>query len=238
MVVSSYGTLKFWLDATQETYADGAGVSSWTDRQGPGGNNFTGDGAALPLMHRTAMNGLPGIYFDGTNNRRFYRIEPGIFPAAYTVLMVAKFGAAIPSGATNRFIWDSDNDNNISRHYCAWMADGSIRIGTDGGGGFFDLPAGRIVPGTPTVLSATYNGASSELRLGLVNVVTGTLTTTTAAGAVSFFGSVRTSTPSVGLMHMSEIVGYTAPLSTANLVKVTQELMAKYRIPLPGVVIG
>ncbi len=236
MAFSDYGTLNFWLDANQETHAEGAGVALWTDRSGAG-NNFTGDGGGLPLMQRTAFNGRPAIYIDGTLNRRFYRTTGGVFPSAYTVLVAIQFAAATPSGGVARFLWDSDWDNQVSRHYCQWLAAGGILIGVDGSGGSITLAAGPIVPGKASVLSATYNGASSEVRLDLVNVATGTLTTSTTSGPASFFAASQASV-GAGVFHLAEVVAYTAPLSTANLVGATKELMAKNRIPIPGLVLG
>jgi hypothetical protein len=236
MAFSSYGTLQFWLDASQEVHAEGAGVSAWTDRGGAG-RSFTGDGGGLPIMRRTAFRGRPAIYFDGTLNRRFYRTTGGVFPAAYTVLLAIQFASTTPSGGTNKFLWDSDWDNQVSRHFCQWISTGSIMLGIDGGGGNFSIPAGRIVAGKPSVLSATYNGSSSELRLDLVNVATGTLTTTTASGPASYFASSQASV-GAGVFHLAEVVAYTAPLSTVNLVAATKELMAKHQISVPGVVVG
>jgi hypothetical protein len=106
----------------------------------------------------------------------------------------------------------------------------------DGGGGTTTLAAPVVVPNVPAVISVTY-GASGELRHNLTSVSTGSMlgsnsgTSTVIAGRLS-------GDSTAGPVAIAEVACYTATLSTANLVGATQELMAKYRIPRPGVVVG
>jgi hypothetical protein len=238
MALSSYGTLQFWLDAGQEGgFANGANMTGFGDRSG-NGRDFLGDGTGYPTMRRTEMNGQPAAYMAADVNRRFQRAHPALVPGACTLLFVIKFMAAIPAGATNRFIMDTDSDNGLNRHYGQWMSTGALLFGTDGGGGSVSLPAGSVVPNKPSVLSVTYNGSSSEVRLDLSTVATGTINSSTASGSSTVIAGRFAGDLTLGPVALSEVVCYTAPLSTVNLVGATKELMAEYRIPVPGVVIG
>lgn len=63
-----------WLDASQESYADGAVVGTWVDRSGAG-NHGVAPAGREPVFAVGALNGLPVLDFA---TDKFYEL-PGIF---------------------------------------------------------------------------------------------------------------------------------------------------------------
>lgn len=52
-----------WLDASQDAYADGTSVSTWTDRSGSGNNATQGTAGDQPTFRTGVANGLPALEF-------------------------------------------------------------------------------------------------------------------------------------------------------------------------------
>ncbi len=231
MAFSDYGSVRFWYDAAQESFAEGAGVSQWTDRSGAG-RHMLGDGGGYPLMQRTAFNGGPGILFDNTLNRRFdVTGAAGFYPASFTMLLAVKFATATPPGGVDKYLWDCDVVGNLSRHYCRWLSTGALQAGTDGGGGSLALPTGTVKAGQPCVVSVTYNGAASELRFNAFTVYVDSVISTNASGTSAFVGSSYASA-GAGVLHMAEMVCYNAALSPTDHIRAAQEMMNRNRIGL------
>ncbi|MEX2596103.1 MAG: T9SS type A sorting domain-containing protein [Salibacteraceae bacterium] len=61
--VESFNNLVMWLDASQESFSNGASVTSWTDQSG-NGNSVSG-ASSPPSFQTNQINGLPSIGFDG-----------------------------------------------------------------------------------------------------------------------------------------------------------------------------
>lgn len=56
-----------WLDANQESFADGDAVGQFTDRSG-NGNHFTSSGTARPTFKTNRINGRPSVLADGVDD--------------------------------------------------------------------------------------------------------------------------------------------------------------------------
>jgi len=90
-----------WLDAQQETYADGALVTTWTDRSGAG-NHAVVDGSKYPIFDVDGMNDLPALRFDvAGDDGKALLLPGGIFDVGSgTTFLVAKFRSFVgPNGA-------------------------------------------------------------------------------------------------------------------------------------------
>jgi hypothetical protein len=233
MALSDYGAIKYWLDLNQEAFTQGQVVSSLTDQTG-GGNNWTGSGSNM-LMQRNAFNGRHAVSINGDGSH-WTRNEANIFPAAHTQLWACKF-LSTNSPVTQRFLIDSPNDGAVSRHSISWLStNGTINMGIDGGGGNIAFPA--PVAHEIAVYAFTYNGAASEVRRNVHQVVTGTLTTTTGSQPQGRIGARLDGSSSMAGLWVAEIVCYSLPLSVVNIAAASYELMANHRIPRPRVVIG
>ena len=68
MIPTDVANCVLWLDASQEAYAHGAAVPTWTDRSGSANNATQGTAANQPTFHTNIRNGLPGLLFDGTSD--------------------------------------------------------------------------------------------------------------------------------------------------------------------------
>ncbi len=67
--VGDASTLSIWLDANQLSLSDSDPVATWADMSG-NSNDFTQGNSTFQPVYVTAsdLNGLPGVYFDGTND--------------------------------------------------------------------------------------------------------------------------------------------------------------------------
>src|SRR6185436_20066173 len=65
---SSYGTLRAWYDASQESFSEGDAVGTFTDRSGNGYHLTQATGSKKPLYKLNVANGRPALSFDGSND--------------------------------------------------------------------------------------------------------------------------------------------------------------------------
>jgi hypothetical protein len=224
MALSSYGTLRFHLDANQETgYADAALVTSVTDRSG-NGRTFTGEsGPAMDVDGITGWNTAAArrsIYMDV--DERLYRNEAGLLNnGGFTVLILMRL-VTLPV-TNNFFVFDTGSDSADSRKALQILTTGAVSLSLDGGGG--SMPANR-----PFLLSAVVaSGAgASSIKVDGRTVATGTISTAVASDAPMRIGHRfdATGPGSAQVTHLGAIAVYTTPLSVANELAAADEMMA------------
>jgi len=91
---NTLNNLRLWLPADRINQADNTAVETWADQSGNGFDATQGTSAARPTYIKNALNGLPVVRFDGTDD--FLRLSGnglGLFrniPGA-TVFVVVKY---------------------------------------------------------------------------------------------------------------------------------------------------
>lgn len=85
---AAYGTVAWWYDMAQESYADGASVSNITDRAGSF-NMTQSTVAARPVFSTSGINSKPAIVLDGVDDH----LSVGSTPTVTTVVIVAQWNS-------------------------------------------------------------------------------------------------------------------------------------------------
>lgn len=143
-------------------------------------------------------------------NESIERAEAGLIQAGSPVIFLAM---AIPRTGSNRFIFDTALDTNLSRHIFQVTNSDALVPSTDGGGGNIIIPQLRPTA-RPQVVSIVFNGAASEQRI---------------SGARAF-GSVTSSSASASPMRIGQ--RYTATSLLSDLIGTVGEVLC-YASPGP-----
>jgi len=82
-------TTALWLDAADASTIteSGGAVSEWNDKSGNGRNASQGEVGSRPSYSATGFNGLPGVTFDGANDRMLHGLTAG---GPHTLIAVYK----------------------------------------------------------------------------------------------------------------------------------------------------
>lgn len=208
--------LEGWWKASDLALADGAAVSSWTDRSGNGNDLVQVVGAGQPLYKTNVLNGQPVVRFDGIDDN---------LHAAFTALAQPNtiIGVLKLAATTAKWVWDSFND-------------GSHRNGLEiKAGPVWALYAGSAEPsfGVPEttnahVIVARYNGASSFGR------VDGAQTALATPGAHTLGGfqlGGHTTGANFVAADFAEVLLYNSAPSGAELAAIEAYLKALYGTP-------
>ena len=215
--------LQLWYDAGQETLADGAAVTRWTDRSGLARDLTAFDAGAAATFRRNAVNGRPAIEFNGstsllkTYGSTFTIAQPDTFFIVYRSLDTAS--AAI-----------FDSMNSSLRQSFGRGSTAVQDMYAD-----IDLTAAATFPFAGYDLwSGVFNGASSSLARNGVGVASG------RAGGASMSGFTVGALNSSGQYGYSfshslvaEILFYSGALTSAQQTQVVNWLNAKYAFLAP-----
>lgn len=93
-----------WLDANQESFADGDPVGQFTDRSG-NGNHFTSSGTARPTFKTNRINSRPAVQADGVDDGML--LSSLVSCSAWSFFMVGKLVS--DTGAKNVVAIDDYN---------------------------------------------------------------------------------------------------------------------------------
>ena len=222
-----------WLDATQEAFADGATVATWTDRSGNANHATQGTAANRPLFETDGINGLDAITFDGSR----WFVCPAIFnTGAGTSYVVAKkrataygllISAADTSGSNNRGRWYIQCDANS---YGFAIGGDNYTSSAPAGHGFTD-------GATTAVLSMRSTGSvfdTSKSCEGSLETTGLSLSRTAATARIGAF--VNNTQRFVG--EIGEIIHYSSALSDANHAAVLSYLRRKWDLTCGGPTVG
>ena len=243
--VSSSNTNRIWLDANQLSAANGQFIQTWTDVSGNGANANQVIGAKRPSYKTNAINGMPALDFDGTDDYMFISANPTLNSNLSTHFIVFD-KTSLNSGINMMFNMDFSEASNLIFSYATptYLASyvknssGSPRYATSGGP-TSSMFTSYLWNGNTGVYQNYVNGTAGSFAAGANNTAptislsgdqTITLTvgdTYTEPGAtaiddvdgmiqVVISGSVDTST--VG----NYTITYTATDSSGNSVSVTR----------------
>ncbi|MDX6465146.1 MAG: large repetitive protein [Gaiellaceae bacterium] len=214
--------LQMWFDASQETLADGAAVTTWTDRSSFARDLTAFTPSAAATFRRNAINGRSAIEFNGSSSllktygSTFTIAQPDTFFIVYRQL-----------DAGEAYIFDSRN--SAVRQLFGRGPSTDIEMYAD-----VDLIVPNYTFPFPTyeLWAGTYNGNQSVLTKN------GTTTWTNRAGASSLDGftvGALSTSGEYGYLYshslVAEILWYSGNLSSADRTAVTNWLKARYAMP-------
>ena len=227
-----------WLDASDSstiTHTGGA-VSEWRDKT-TNGRHYTASTTARPSTGIRTQNGLNVIDFDGVNHQMsgnaatlsmFRNVSSG------HVFVVAKMDTT----AANPFIFSSSTAvaGHLGRAQVFVDGSGNLSIGgrrLDADG--FQYVTVPSVPTVPTVLSAHFDWASSDLFFRRDGAVVSSLTTFQTDGATSDTNSLASSLGGAGAGfrldgYIAEIIVFNTAITAAQRASVEAYLAAKWGI--------
>lgn len=225
---ASIATLGAWWDASvigtlfQDTglatpvTTNGNPIGGWRDISGSGKTLTQGTAAAQPTYSTgSAPSGLPTASFDGGD----VMTSAGIGAAQpYTIFHVGKMTT------DQTYYYDGALTNRCA---CGNSLGGTSKL---------DLFAGSVVGGPATgadstfhLYAATFNNASSALRLDRAAYSSGTAGTQSLADGFTLGNRYTLAFNLIG--NIAEVIIYTSALSAANIVLVENYLKAKWGTP-------
>lgn len=221
---------RVWYDASQLLgYVNNDPVTTWTDLS-VNGFNLTSGTTFRPLYKTNALNGLPGIQFDGVDDKMTSLAT--IIQAGYqnTIYMVIK-GLDAPVLPDASFYFDSDSSGTLNRRFIqgfTTVGQAKVAAGRDGGGGSGNVNA---TVGENLLIAMKFDGATSLLRL---NGDTGrqtsmVLSTNTGAAAPIFIGC-SDQTLNFAAATFCEILVYPSALNSSDFAAVEAYLKAKWGV--------
>jgi hypothetical protein len=218
--------LQLWFDAGQETYADGAAVTRWSDRSGFARDLTAADSGSTATFRAGAVNGRPALEFDGahsllkTYGSTFTIAQPDTFFIVYRDLD--------PAGSPSAFVFDSTNSSvrqllgRGTGENVEMYADIALNAAATFPFAGFDLWSGAFAGGTSTLYR---NGAlAAQGRAG------------SASLAGFSVGALSTSGPygyAYGHTLVAEILWYAGTITTAQRQSVTDWLAQRYALGAP-----
>lgn len=211
---SDIAGLVAWYAADQLALADDAAVASWTDLSGNDTHAVQATGASQPTYKTAILNSLPVVRFDGTDDLlRTAAIT--LIPQPTTWFCVGKRDAV---DGNNRYFFDTRAVNGQ-------LLGGQFfyRIYAGGAG----YVTGQVIDTSFHIYQATFNGASSDIR------VEGGVATTGDPGSTGVNGiTIGASGGDTELLDgdLAEIILYDSALSTSDLNSVGEYLADKYAL--------
>jgi hypothetical protein len=203
----------FEADAGTSTTTDGAAISQWNDQSGNAHHAVQASGVSQPLYKTAIQNGLPGILFDGSND---FMDAAGIVATQPNTSFVVVKSLVVTTG-------HNPIDGVSARQGVSLGGAGGTNWGAFAGADVESSTAGDT---NPHVLSCTFNGASTELRLD------GTLLTLSGSPGTSGLNGLRIGSfnGTIGNWngYVFEIVVYSVALSTADRQTVESYLSNKW----------
>jgi hypothetical protein len=213
---STLGTLRAWYDASQESFADGDAVGTFTDQSGNGYHLTQATGANKPLFKISAANGRAALLFDGSND---YLATAAFGARAHpvTVYLVA----SSPSGSTGRFLVDGIGASNRMLVATAFPSGAPIASSGTNLTGLHDVGLDWFL------LEVVFNTTTSTIRLNDIYQISGNTGSQTLTG-ITMGAAYDFSAPWVG--YIAEALYFDGTLSTDNAYTIRRALMAKYKI--------
>lgn len=222
--------LALWLDAKQITgLASGGTLTTWVDVSGAGHHATQATLASRPTYQAAAVNGQPGVRFDGSND--YLNLAGTVISGsqARTVLVVAR-----PTSGGNRGFVDLGNGSTTGRGF---MLSPEYGVRVNGGNSLWN-PAATL--GTSALFIVQLNGTTTNTLSGwldgaALNVTSQTSTTVTTTGSGIVGGWAATPVGSTSYSgDIAEIVVYNRALSVAERQSLEQYLTGKYGLVWHG----
>jgi hypothetical protein len=252
----NYAGLQLWLDAADTATlfdatsggslpANNGGVARWVDK-GPNAFAFTqGTANNRPQRKTQQLNGLDGIYFDGSNDCLYSAAN--VFDTTVSVLCVAAF-----DNNTSRRVVADFNTASTGSFHLAFEQNTFATVGSRYG--FFapnsntfdsDLATSSGAKLFCATADATSGGSITSNTTYRINGVTRTLTskngsgnfassTTTEGVMIGAFNNAGANlAPTIGMLgHIYEVMAYNVRLSTDQIGVIERYLASKWNITL------
>jgi hypothetical protein len=209
-----------WLDASKLNLNNGDPVSNWTDVSGNSNNAVQTNATNQPTFVSSAINGMPGISFDGVND--YLDLSNHITETEQSIFAVNKFGT--PSNWS--FLYTSyggDLMSNKSYHFGYYAA-----------GNFLD--AGAYSVGQSKIISVLLDASLSKTtKTGNNNSWKTHAYPATCTFSRSAIGAAYNTTYNYFLFHSGispEIIVYNYRLNEAQKIIVNNYLAAKYKLSI------
>lgn len=222
----SHANVAFWLRADAiSSIPSGMTVDTWPD-SGPLGNDFRQNSpTAQPVFVRDALNGLPSIKFDGTDDYMTSSVSDTLHDFT-AVLLFRHYGAAQNS-------YERVVDKNYVDGF--WIGRDGTSVDQWGGGvqeasypyGAF----GMFADGSPNILILRRKGSTVDLYKGTTLLVSRVVSNTPTDQslyrlAVAYLGSLY----SFAAIELFEAIVYSSALTDTTLSQACQYLREKWRI--------
>ncbi|MGB3590033.1 MAG: hypothetical protein WBA23_26035, partial [Tunicatimonas sp.] len=240
--VNSNSILRTWLDASALDAANGDAVVSWTDRSGNTGDATHATAGRQPLFTTGALNGLPVLRFDGSDDRldlpaALNTNANGILQRDYTVIAVAARRTTTSDDGWVLYGSAGANTNNL---YLGWRGNtnSKFRFSQFGGGNNeVEVEPGDYVNNGVNqfaIFTGTLEQTASPARnlyenSSLIGTATGNTPLASWAGAALGRGFNSTDYSSVDI---AEIIFYRRALAGAQRIILENYLSAKYDLPI------
>jgi hypothetical protein len=216
--------LQLWFDAAQETYADGAAVTRWSDRSGAARDLTSFDTGSAAVFRRNAVNGRPAVEFNGstsllkTYGSTFTLAQPDTYFIVYRQADLAEASIFDSRSATQRQSFGRGSTTNLVMY-----ADVDLSVAN------YTFPFSNY-----ELWSGTYNGNASALSKNGSVMVQGRA----GSAALNGFtvGALSTSGQygySYSHSYVAEILWYTGTLTAAQQQQMTTWLNTKYAFLAP-----
>lgn len=216
---ASVSGLHIWLDASQESYANGAAVPLMTDKSG-NGRNATASGSAQPLFTTGIFNGNPVLRFDGSDDFIIF----GDVMSALTqgeIFIVAQHMVPPASGLGS--LWEMSG-GSFSTYFPFTDGAGYDSCGTTA------RVDGMVLAGAAES-RFVYNVSSAA---GLItNRLNGSVLSNRVTNVVSWPTAPRIGQNAAGAMKfdVAEFIMYSSVLSAGDRTAVKNSLASKYGTP-------
>lgn len=210
-------TLVLQLRADLGITLNGSNVSAWADQSGQGHNVTQGTASLQPLFIPNAKNGQPGVRCDGVDD--FLKASAFTLNQVETALVVYKYLTINISG-THDIAFDGNGNG-----FMAFAVNSTPQTVISAGTGV--AWASLSGNGVYAYATCTFNGASSELRVGGVSRATGNAGAANAGGFT--FGALADGSRSANV-EVTEIILYNRALAAAEIVRAEAYLKARYAL--------
>lgn len=213
---SQVSGLKLWLRTDTLGLTNDAPIAIWPDSSG-NGNNAT-EATNKPLFKTNAFGYLPGIKFDGVNDKL---VTTSFLNSSFNT-NITVFAVTRPGSPATVLVWGSHNGNTF---YLGRTFD--VRYNTSN---LTDTQISAIVgnPTTGTIIETfRYDGAVKVIRTNSVQA-----TSESATGNIGFSGALTLGGLSSGSQwwpgYMAEVLIYNRALSNAECTVVERYLKRKW----------
>lgn len=163
-------TTALWLDAADAstvTTVDG-GVSEWRDKSGNSRHGTQSVAASRPSINPTALNNLPGLVFDGSDDRIIFQSALLSLTHTLFIVFIPVLGQVTGSlfgqwaaGQNGRYLW------SVNQNASGGAQAGRLNIfnssATQGGTGGVALDVG--ITNTGTIVSSLSRSGTGEWKL-------------------------------------------------------------------------
>lgn len=201
-----------WVAGDLSGHTIATGVSKWNDVSGNGNDLVQATGSKQPLFISSAINGLPALRWDGSNDTMAVSFASNNNPQ--TVCAVLKQITQHAGGANDQ-VWDSVTGTHV-------FLSASDIYGVSAGTFIFNSAALAI---TSYKVVTTKFGTSALVRVAGVDQLTGNCGTNSFNGFT--LGSQGDGTRNTNI-EVAELLVYDSNLSAPNLALVENYLATKY----------